>query len=79
MEVQLPADQQAMVEGLVAAGRFSTVDDAISEALRLLNSAEKLKQEVKLGIDQADAEQLLDHDTVFGRLKIMAENARSGH
>jgi len=49
MDVQIPQEQQAIVEGLVAAGRFSSVQEAISEGIRLLASNEKLRQEFKSG------------------------------
>ena len=72
MEVHLPADQQAIVESLVASGRFPTVDDAISEGVRLLASTERLRVKVQEGIEQADRGDVIDHDTVFARLKAMA-------
>lgn len=71
MEVQLPADQQAMVEGLVASGRFPSVSEVISAGVRLLASTEELRQEVQIGIDEADRGELIDHDTVFSRLRTM--------
>jgi hypothetical protein len=42
----------------------------MSEAVRLLISREQLKQKVQVGIEQADHGMLLDHDTVFGQLRI---------
>ena len=77
MEVHLPAEQQAMVESLVASGRFPSVDDAISEGVRMLASTEKLRQQVQTGIEQADRGEGVDHDTVFARLKSMAGAAHS--
>ncbi|HRX79763.1 MAG: CopG family transcriptional regulator [Planctomycetaceae bacterium] len=76
MEVQLPADQQAIIENLVASGRFPSVGDAILEGVRLLASTERLRQQVQVGIDQADRGELIDHDTVFARLKAIASAAQ---
>jgi antitoxin ParD1/3/4 len=78
MEVQLPADQQAIIESLVATGRFPSVDEAVSEGVRLLLSNEKLRQQVQEGIEQADHGDVVDHDTVFARLRAMAVAARNG-
>ena len=78
MEVQLPADQQAIIQGLVASGRFPSVEDVISEGVRLLASTERLRQEVQVGIEQADRGEVVDHDTVFSRLKTMAATAQDG-
>ena len=46
MNVQIPEEQQAIVEALVAAGRFASVDEAISEGIRLLASTEELRQQI---------------------------------
>ena len=79
MDVQIPQDQQAIVEGLVAAGRFSSVQEAISEGIRLLASSEKLRLEIQVGIDEADRGELHDHDTVFAQLKAMATDAQASN
>jgi len=72
MNVDLPADQQAFIESLVAAGRYATPNDAIRDGVRLLISQERLKQQVDVGVQQADRGELVDHDTVFGQLRAMA-------
>ena len=79
MDVEIPREQQAIVEGLVAAGRFSSVQEAVSEGIRLLASNEKLRQEIQVGIEQADRSELIDHDTVFAQLKAMATEAQTRH
>jgi antitoxin ParD1/3/4 len=72
MNIELPAEQQAFIESLVESGRFSSVDEAVSEGIRLLASKERLKQEVQIGIQQADRGDVVDHDTVFAQLRTMA-------
>jgi antitoxin ParD1/3/4 len=72
MTVDLPAEQQAIIELLVASGRFSSAEEALTEGLRLLVSSERLRQQVQEGIEQADRGELVDHDTVFGQLRAMA-------
>ncbi len=77
MHIDLPAEQQTFIENLVASGRFSSQNDAICEAVRLLISREQLKQKVQVGIEQADRGMLTDHDTVFGQLRMMAAAQQS--
>ena len=79
MDVQIPQEQQAIVERLVATGRFSSVQEAVSEGIRLLASNERLRQEIQAGIDQADRGELFDHDTVFAQLKAMATEAQASN
>ena len=76
MDIQLPQEQQSIIEGLIASGRFSSAQAVVSEGIRLLVSNEKLRQEIQVGIDQADCGEVHDHDTVFGQLKAMAREAQ---
>jgi antitoxin ParD1/3/4 len=79
MNVELPAEQQAIIESLVASGRFSSAGEALTEGLRLLVSSERLSQQVQVGIDQADRGELVDHETVFGQLRAMAAGTQSAN
>ena len=72
MNINLPPDQQAFIENLVQSGRFASPDDAISECVRLLVSREQLRAEIAVGIEQADREDVIDHDTVFADLRARA-------
>ncbi len=75
MNIEIPAEQQTIIESLVASGRFSSAGEALTEGLRLLVSSEQLRQQVQEGIDQADRSELVDHDTVFVQLRTMAKAA----
>jgi len=72
MNIELPPDQQAFLADLVAAGRFSSVGEAVREGVGLLISREDLKRQIQVGIDQADRGEVIDHDTVFRRLRTLA-------
>ena len=72
MILNLPTEQQAFISGLVQSGRFASVNDAISEGIRLLVSQEQFKQEIQVGIQQADRGELTDHATVFKHLRSKA-------
>ena len=78
MNIQLPQDQQSAIETLVSNGRYSSVQEAVTEGIRLLVSNEKLRAAVQVGIDQADNGELHDHDTVFAQLKAIAAEATNG-
>lgn len=77
MEVRIPAEQIAIVEGLVASGRFTTLDEAIVEGIRLLASNERLRLQVQAGVKQANDGDLVDHDTVFAELKRVASSLQT--
>ncbi|MEO1619064.1 MAG: type II toxin-antitoxin system ParD family antitoxin [Planctomycetota bacterium] len=78
MDIQLPQDQQSAIEAMVTSGRFGSVQEAVSEGIRLLVSNEKLRKAVQVGIDQANRGELHEHDTVFAQLKSMAAEATGG-
>ncbi len=75
MNIELPSDQQAFLAGLVAAGRFGSVGEAIRESVDMLISREGLRQHIQVGIDQADRGEVIDHDTVFRHLRTLATAA----
>ena len=75
MDIQLPQNQQLAIEALINSGRFGSVQEAVTEGVRLLVSNEKQREVVQVGIDQADNGELHDHDTVFAHLKAMAAEA----
>ena len=79
MDIRIPEEQQTIIEGLVASGRFSSAQEAVSAGIRLLVSNEKLRQEIQVGIDQADRGEAHDHDTVFAQLKAMAKEAQASN
>ena len=81
MNINLSPDQQAFIENLVESGRFTSTDEAIGESVRLLVSREQLREQVNIGIEQADRGDLIDHDTVFADLRTRAaeiQQANSG-
>jgi putative addiction module CopG family antidote len=72
MSIQLPPSDQKAAEQLVAMGRFSSVEDVVSEGIRRLLSAEQLRAQVRIGVEQADRGELTDHDAAFERLRTLA-------
>ena len=69
MDIQLTPDLQAEVDKLVVSGHFKSAGDAVAEGIRLLLTAEGAYDQVRIGIEQADHSELVDHDTVFANLR----------
>lgn len=74
MSIQLPPGDQLAAEQLVAMGRFSSVEEVVSEGIRRLVSNEEIRSKVQIGIEQADCGELVEHETAFGRLRELAES-----
>ena len=74
MNVELSPETIQFVEGLVAAGRFRSVDEAVTEGVRLLMSQQQLRAEIQKGIDEVDAGQGIDGEKVFAALRERARN-----
>ena len=63
MNVSLPSELAAFVEGEVASGQYGTASEVVREALRLLRREREeherkmaiLRREVQIGLDAADA------------------------
>jgi putative addiction module CopG family antidote len=72
MNINLPPEQEAFIDQLVSCGQFASPDEAISESIRLLVARERLREQVQIGIEQADRDDVVSHDTVFAQLRAMA-------
>ena len=77
MDIQIPDEHRSIIEDLVASGRFASPQEAIAAGIRLLASSEKLRSKIKVGVDQADREDVCDHDTVFAHLRALAMEAQA--
>ena len=71
MNVQLAPELQAEFDKLVCSGHFKNADDAVAQGIRLLLTAEGAYEKVRIGIEQANNGELVDHDTVFAKLRSM--------
>ena len=56
MEVNLLPEQVAFIEQNVKAGRFASSDEAIREALEMLEEHERKLEELRAAIDESDAD-----------------------
>jgi antitoxin ParD1/3/4 len=55
MEIPLTPDQEAFIKRAVSAGRFSTPEDAVREALALWEERERVRAEILAAVDTAEA------------------------
>jgi putative addiction module CopG family antidote len=55
MEVQLTPDQQAFVRQAIESGRLRHEEDAVKEALSLLEERERTRAEILIAVDEAEA------------------------
>lgn len=77
LTVLLPKALDAFVRQRVASGRSASVSDVVQEALTLMERRERereealdeIRREVQLGIEQAEAGQLRDGETVFAEIR----------
>ena len=73
MQVHLSREQEAWLRAQVAAGRFSTLDEAVAQAIDILKNEEDdlawAKPHVGEGLAELDAGQGIPADEVFGRLE----------
>ena len=59
------------ISRVLRGGSFKNADDAVAQGIRLLLTAEGAYEKVQLGIEQANSGDLVDHDTVFAKLRSM--------
>ena len=69
MNIELPADAAQFIEGLVAAGQYRSVDEAVADGVQLLMSRQQLRADVQKGITELDAGQGIAGEQVFAELR----------
>ncbi len=69
MHVELPRQVQAFLHQLVADGHYESEQAAVLEAVRLLESRERLRADIQVGLDDSEAGRVSDEEAVFSRLK----------
>ena len=68
MTVEIPLEYQPFVTDAIAGGEFKNEGEVISEALRILEerrqTAEYLRREMQIGLDELDRGEYLEFDEV---------------
>jgi antitoxin ParD1/3/4 len=82
MNITLKPEQEKLIQQHMALGRFSSVDEALSRALQLLDEQynDEWIEEVRVKVDEAKASvergEVLPLDTVMSRLQAKFQQAR---
>lgn len=78
MNITLKAEQEEFIQAEIKKGRYQTVEQVISEALKLLEEVnqqrdeirlEELRQKIAVGTEQIKKGQTTDGEEVFARLQ----------
>jgi len=65
MNLNLPAEANEFVRGLIAKGTYQNEEEAVVAGIRLLMGREKLRTEIQVGIEKLDRGESCDDGTVF--------------
>ena len=68
MNLNLSAEADEFVRGLVAQGKYQNEEEAVVDGIRLLMGREKLRNEIQVGIEQLDRGEFCDEETVFAEV-----------
>ncbi|MFO7908380.1 MAG: CopG family transcriptional regulator [Pirellulaceae bacterium] len=70
MNLNLPAEANEFVKGLVAQGRYQSEEAVVVDGIRLLMAREKLRNEIRIGIQQLNHGASHDEETVFAEVNL---------
>jgi antitoxin ParD1/3/4 len=76
LNISLTPELEEFVSSRVESGRYQSASEVVRQGLRLLQDSEmtreaqleRLRQQIQIGLDQADRGELLDGETVFEEL-----------
>lgn len=68
MNLNLSAEANEFVRGLVSQGKYQNEEEAVVDGIRLLMGREKLRNEIQVGIEQLDRGEFCDEETVFAEV-----------
>ena len=77
MSADLSADNERYLQQLVERGVYRDRAQAMDEAVELLKRRDRLRDEVQVGIEQADRGELLAAEDVFRRLEERARQIQA--
>lgn len=68
VKLNLSDEADSFVKGLVAQGMYQNEEAAIVDGIRLLMGREKLRSEIRVGIEQLERGESCDEQTVFAEI-----------
>lgn len=73
MHIQIKPEHEKFIQKQIATGRFTSADDVVNEAFKLLEEQEKrleeLRQKIAVGTEQIEQGKVTDGEIVFARLQ----------
>ncbi|WP_414622559.1 type II toxin-antitoxin system ParD family antitoxin [Calothrix sp. CCY 0018] len=73
MHIQIKSEQEQFIQAQIATGRFTSAEDVINEAFKLLEERERrleeLRQKIAVGTEQIEQGRVTDGEIVFARLQ----------
>lgn len=69
MNVQVPVSFSPAVERLIAQGRFRNASEIVAEGIKLVLMREELERDVQAGIDDLDAGNRIEAETVYAEAR----------
>lgn len=73
MHIQIKKEHEKFIQAQIATGRFTSADDVVNEAFKLLEEQERrleeLRQKIAVGTEQIEQGRVTDGETVFARLQ----------
>jgi len=79
MTVEIPSEMVSFVDQLISERRFLSESEVLVEGLRLLQSREILRQEVRTGFDQLDAGLGVPDSKVYARAEARITEIEKGN
>jgi len=69
MNVQVPVSFSPAVERLIAQGRFRSAGEIVAEGIKLVLMRDELERDVQAGIDDLDAGNRIEAETVYAEAR----------
>ena len=69
MNAEIPSNLTPFVKRLISQGRYADPNAVVAESIRLLESQEELRRDVREGFAQLDAGQGIDAEAVYQRVE----------
>lgn len=72
MAVQVTPEVERLVQTIMKGGEYSDETEVLHEALSLLQERNRLRAEIRVGLEELDRGERIDAETVFDELRIRA-------
>ena len=69
MQIDLSGETALYIQSLVVAGEYRTASEAVAEGVRLLKGRQQLRADIQQGVDELNAGQGIEGESVFAELR----------